>query len=101
MFLFGKNNNKELLQYINEGAVLLDVRSTTEFALGSVGNAINIPLHILPFSLEQFKGKKVVVFCLSGARSANALRLLERGGIDTINGKTWRHVRKVINKNGV
>jgi rhodanese-related sulfurtransferase len=96
--LFGSSNNVQLAERIKEGAFLVDVRSTGEFATGSVKGAINIPLDGIASQLEKFKGKSnIVVFCRSGNRSSMAKDILEKNGFqNVINGGTWQDVQKVI-----
>jgi rhodanese-related sulfurtransferase len=83
---------------IKEGALLVDVRSASEFAGGSVKNAINIPLNTLEQNLSKFKNKKsVIVFCQSGGRSAQAASILKRNNIENVvNGGGWRSVAQVV-----
>lgn len=68
---------------LKNGAVLVDVRTAGEFAGGSVKNALNIPLDQLSETAEKIlpdKEKPVLVFCLSGTRSAMARKLLLSAG---------------------
>ena len=78
----------------SRNALLVDVRTPSEFAGGSVKGAINIPLDRLPQELAQFKGKDpIVVFCLSGGRSGQAHAFLQQNGIfNVINGGPWSYV---------
>lgn len=94
--LFGKTDNTQLSSIIKEGAFLVDVRSPAEFASGSVKSAVNIPLDKVKSQITKFNGKKnIVVFCLSGGRSAQAKSILEQNGFqNVINGKTWQNVKQ-------
>jgi rhodanese-related sulfurtransferase len=66
-----------------EGAFLLDVRSTEEFGSGHVEGATNIPIQELDSRLAEVpEDKPVVVYCLSGGRSAMAARELTAAGRD-------------------
>ncbi len=78
-------NFKEL---VDNGAVLIDVRTPQEFAQGHVDNAINIPLQTIGSQVEKIKsfGKPVVVYCLSGARASSAKSFLEGQGLEVYNG---------------
>ncbi len=68
--IFSGGNNDGLIDAINNGGYLVDVRTPGEFASGSVKGAVNIPLNTLQSNLNKFKNRKsVVVFCASGARS--------------------------------
>lgn len=99
--LFGQQDNTQLKEVIKEGAFLVDVRTPSEFASGSVKEAVNIPLDKVSGQLSKFKGKKhIVVFCRSGNRSGQAKSILEKNGFDNVvNGGTWNNVQKVITEN--
>lgn len=98
--LFGGPDTTALEAAINEGALLVDVRTPAEFAMGSVRGAINIPLDAVLSKIAKFKNKKaVVVFCASGSRSGQAQRMLSNKGIpNVINGGPWRRVYNIVNK---
>ena len=78
----------------------VDVRTTAEFAQGSVKGAINIPLDQIENQLAKFKGKKnIVVFCRSGNRSSQAKVILEQYGFTNINnGGSWEDVNAKLKK---
>ena len=71
---------------VAEGARLIDVRTTDEFADGHLDGAINIPVQDLETRLADVgpKDKAVVVYCRSGGRSARAKRLLENAGFTSV-----------------
>jgi sulfur-carrier protein adenylyltransferase/sulfurtransferase len=59
---------------------LIDVREEYEYDIANLANlgAELIPLATVPVNAERIaKGKQVIIHCRSGARSANAVRLLE------------------------
>jgi|SRR5690606_1693289 len=86
---------------IKEHVFLVDVRTPSEFASGSVKGAVNISLDKVSEQLPKFKGKKhIVVFCRSGNRSEQAKSILEKNGFDNVvNGGTWNNVQKLITEN--
>lgn len=86
---------------ITEGAFLVDVRSPAEFAEGNIYGSTNIPLDQIPQQISQFKGKEnIVVFCRSGARSAQAKSILQQNGISNVtNGGSMQAVQAMV-KNG-
>ncbi len=96
--LFGSSDNDELKTIVNDGAFLVDVRSPSEFAGGSVKGAINIPLDRVSSNLDKFKNKKnIVVFCRSGNRSGQALAILKQNGIaNVINAGTYEDVNRLL-----
>jgi phage shock protein E len=66
---------------IAAGAKIIDVRSPGEFSASSYPKAKNIPLDALPSRLAELpKDKPIVLYCASGARSAQAVRLLKGAG---------------------
>lgn len=63
------------------GAVVLDIRTSAEYAGGHLPNARNIPLAELEKRVGEIKGNKpVLICCASGARSGRALAVLEKAG---------------------
>jgi len=66
-----------------EDLLLVDVRTPTEVAQGAIPNAVNIPMHLLPLrAVEVPKGRGVVLYCRSGARSYHACQFLAQQGFD-------------------
>ena len=72
----------EAKRLVGAGALLLDVRTPAEFAGGHVEGALNIPVQVLATRLEEVgpKEREVVVYCLSGGRSARAAGELRAAG---------------------
>ncbi|TKC01988.1 rhodanese-like domain-containing protein [Pedobacter cryotolerans] len=99
--LFGTADNTKLITVIKEGAFLVDVRSSSEFASGSVKAAVNIPLDNLQQQITKFKGKQnIVVFCRSGNRSSMAKNILTQSGFKNVtDGGTWKNVKKILADN--
>jgi phage shock protein E len=76
----------EARKLVQEGALLVDVRSAGEFAGGHIEGAINIPMQDLKGRLDELGDNRseIVVYCQSGGRSAIAKRLLERNGFENV-----------------
>lgn len=73
---------------IAAGARIVDVRTPAEFQDGSYPGAVNIPLALLPLRMNELepKDKPVILFCASGARSGQGMRLLKQAGFtDVVN----------------
>jgi phage shock protein E len=73
---------------ISAGARVVDVRSPAEFRDGAYPGAINIPLPLLPLKMGELEPKTspIVLYCASGARSAQGARLLKMAGFtDVVN----------------
>ncbi len=85
MFAIKHVEARELSTWLaTEKFLLLDVRTPGETVYGIIPGAKLLPLHLLPLHIEQLKGQeKIVVYCQSGARSAQACMFLARQGIDS------------------
>lgn len=91
---------RELKKVIDNGAMLVDVRTPQEFAEGSVKGAVNIPLNTIENNLDKFDKKKdIVLFCRSGNRSSQAETILKKNGFTKVyNGGSWQEVDKLTKK---
>lgn len=74
---------------INNGAVLVDVRTKEEFVEGHLSGSKNIPLKTLKAKAKELQGKEVVLVCKSGARAATAKGILNAQGITAHNAGPW------------
>lgn len=83
-------------EIINDpNTMIIDVRTPGEFAGGHVEGSINIPLNEVPERVEEFKNmnKPLVLCCLSGGRSGQAVEFLKARGVENIyNGGGWSQV---------
>jgi len=72
----------EIKTLIQNGALLIDVRSPGEYASGHIDGARNIPVDQLQGRLKELgdPAKPIVVYCRSGARSGSARSLLKGQG---------------------
>ena len=66
----------------NPNAVLLDVRSKTDYDQGHVPGSINIPWREMGQVLRKYPDTKtpIYVYCQNGSRSRQAVNLLKRLG---------------------
>lgn len=71
---------------IAEGALVVDVRSPSEFAAGHYPGAVNHPVEKLATSLKRLgdPNHALVVHCASGARSARAAKVLLAAGFTDV-----------------
>lgn len=79
---------KEVEKLLQEGKQLniIDVREADEVAAGKIPGAINIPLGLLEFRMNELdKNKEYILVCRSGGRSGRAAQLLESHGYNVIN----------------
>ena len=98
MGLFGifsqKESTNKIKEYLNKGAVVLDVRTQAEWNEGHSHGAKHIVLNTIPDHLNEIKSwnKPVVAVCKSGGRSQSATDFLSQNGVDVINGGPWQNV---------
>lgn len=76
----------EARRLVDEGALLVDVRTRPEFASEHLPGAKNVPVHELSARLGEMgdKSRPVVLYCRSGARSARAALLLRAAGFEQV-----------------
>jgi NADPH-dependent 2,4-dienoyl-CoA reductase/sulfur reductase-like enzyme/rhodanese-related sulfurtransferase len=76
------------------GAILVDVRTDGEHQSGNIPNTKSIPVDVLRESVEELRGKDVIVTCQVGQRGHTAVQLLRGHGIKARNLDggylTWR-----------
>lgn len=84
MWPFGSKHNGR--QLVENGALLLDVRTPEEFRARHLEGAMNIPVQELAGRVHELgaKDRPVVVYCRSGARSASAATLMKRAGYEVL-----------------
>ena len=68
------------------GAVLLDVRTSEEYQGGHIPGSQNVPLQLLSTedSVNTPKDTPLFVYCHSGARSGQAVRILAQKGYSNV-----------------
>ncbi len=90
IFGFGpKTNYAELLK---NGAIIVDVRSKSEFAGGHIKGSVNIPVDSISNNTGRFtdKNKPIITCCASGMRSGVAKNILKSKGYTQVyNGGSW------------
>lgn len=96
-FIFGTKKRK-VEDYLENGALILDVRSPREWDAGHIENSKHIPLNELNDRVDEVKAlnKAIVVCCASGVRSAKAATFLNLNNIDATNGGGWVLLKKKL-----
>ncbi|WP_452221397.1 rhodanese-like domain-containing protein [Lacinutrix salivirga] len=96
-FIFGAKK-REVDTYLENGAVILDVRSQREWDSGHIENSIHIPINELHNRVEEVKAlnKPIIVCCASGVRSAKAAKFLNLNTIEATNGGGWLNLKKKL-----
>jgi len=75
----GQVNPQKARELKAAGAIVIDVRTADEFAGGHIVGAINVPLDQLGDKIESVvpdRKQAILIYCLSGTRSALARRIL-------------------------
>jgi len=89
--LFGIKTT-DYAQLMQEGAIILDVRTPGEFSSGHIKGSINISVDKLAHNLNKLKSKNkpIITCCASGMRSASAKNFLQSNGYTAVhNGGAW------------
>lgn len=87
--LFG-GTSVDFKALVQQGAMIIDVRTPAEFKGGHVKGAVNIPLQSLQASFSKIpKNKTIITCCASGIRSGSAKSLLKAAGYTVHNGRGW------------
>jgi rhodanese-related sulfurtransferase len=89
MSMFGMYNIKEMdvgaLEAVIDQVHLIDVRTMDEVSRGVISGAVHIPLHLLPLRATDIPNDKpVVIYCNSGARSAQACAFMAAKGFENM-----------------
>lgn len=90
--------SNEIQEYLEKGAIILDVRTLPEWNDGHTDGAKHIVLNTIPENIEEIKSwnKPVIAVCKSGGRSGQATDFLAQHGIDIINGGPWQNVDQYV-----
>ena len=88
--------------YLQQGALVVDVRSAEEFKAGHLPNVVNIPLGELPSVLPRRvadKNQVLLLHCLSGTRSSLAKSQLKRLGYTNVfNLGSYGRAKRILNQ---
>ncbi len=87
--LSGKSESVK--EFMDKGAVIIDVRTPAEYSGGHIKGSKNIPLNTIGNQIDALKklNKPIIACCASGMRSAQATSILKSNGIEAMNGGGW------------
>ena len=74
-------------ELMGEGAILIDVRTASEYAEGHLDNSIYLTVDTIGINIESLvkdKNTKIIVYCRSGNRSATAKSTLNNLGYKNV-----------------
>ncbi|ERP31322.1 FAD-dependent oxidoreductase [Chitinivibrio alkaliphilus] len=77
---------EEVHHAVNQGSILLDVRTLEEYELGSIDGALHVPLDELRTRRHELDSTRpIIVFCQVGLRGHVASRILSQAGFSVKN----------------
>jgi len=93
-----KDMSAEIKEFLEKGAIILDVRTKEEWDEGHTASAKHMALNLIPLEIEKVKSweKPIIAVCRSGARSSQATQFLVSNGLDAINGGPWQNVDQYV-----
>lgn len=96
-FLFG-SKNKKIQDFKSRGAIILDVRTKSEYENGAIPGSKNIPLQSINSKISTIKkwNKPIICCCASGMRSGSAAGILRSQGVEAMNGGGWFSLSKKL-----
>lgn len=90
---------KEIIK--SPSAKIVDVRTTQEYAIDHLPNAINIPLDQIAVNIERlksFNASAIIFYCRSGNRSGQAVDYLRPLGLPHVyNGGSIEDMKDLLN----
>lgn len=94
--MLGMGPKTDLGEVLANGGIIIDVRTTGEYAGGHIRNSVNIPLAELGTRMSKFKKETpIITCCASGMRSSSAKTMLESNGFKQVyNGGGWSNLKK-------
>ncbi|MDX1462951.1 MAG: rhodanese-like domain-containing protein [Marinirhabdus sp.] len=97
--LFG-NKSKQIEDFQDRGAIILDVRSEAEWNSGHIAGAKHIPLQQISSKISEIKkwDKPVITYCASGMRSANAANVLKKHDVEAMNGGGLKSLQQKLQR---
>ena len=91
-----KTNN--IKEFIDNNAVIIDVRSESEFNSGNLEGSVNVPLKDLMYRVNEFKkDKKYITVCTVGMRAESAKKFFKKRGFQVVNGGRWSTIKDLRN----
>lgn len=96
--LIGLSPSVDFKTEINQGAIIIDVRTEGEYRSGHIKGSLNLPLQSLGQHIQKIpKGKTIITCCASGMRSASAKGILKSQGFPNVhNGGGWQSLQSKI-----
>jgi rhodanese-related sulfurtransferase len=84
---FAALSSVQAVRLMNQGALVIDLRSRESYDAGHIGDARNVPaaeLESQAESLKKWRDKNVITYCDSGTSGANGARVLMKLGFTKV-----------------
>jgi rhodanese-related sulfurtransferase len=96
--IFGLSTAVNYIELVQQGAIIIDVRTRSEYKQGHVKKSTNMPLNELSNHIAKLKKDSVIITCCaSGMRSASAKNILKSNGFTSVyNGGGWSSLQKKL-----
>lgn len=89
----------DLKQLVQEGAIIIDVRTPKEYSSGHIKNSVNIPVDEIEVNFQKLPSMStpVITCCASGVRSGKAVGILKSNGYTNVyNGGSWNQLQNKL-----
>lgn len=92
----GGKKSAQIKELLASGAMIVDVRSPSEFQGGHAKGAVNIPVQKIDSQMSKLSTQKqtIILCCKSGARAAGVAAQLKKNGISCINAGPWQNLNR-------
>lgn len=81
----GNVTNSGAQALVKDGVRVIDVRTVSEFEAGHIPAAENVPLDQLSVEMASWDtAEPVLVYCATGSRSVEAMRILNAAGFESV-----------------
>lgn len=77
-------NIDELAKYISDGYELIDIRDELSYAYGNINGSINISGEAMLENVDDYIGRKLLLYCKRGETSLEIAQTLYEHGIDVV-----------------
>ena len=97
--LFG--SGAPVQQALQEGGVIVDLRTAYEYDQGHIPRSLNIPVDRIRANLDRIRDlkKPVILCCSSGNHCWEASEILRKAGITrVVNGGNWQSVLRKVQR---
>jgi len=94
---FSKKSKVDIKKLVEDGAVIVDVRTEAEYKSGHIEKSINVPLGDLTYRISEFnKEDNIITVCAAGIRAESAKKYFISKGYNATNGGKWSNIKDII-----